>query len=519
MKRTRQPKRMPIQACWGSFLLSLMGLSIGCGDTHNAETIPHRVTELRQQIRPTDGTGWNGNGYGVPAQVYDPPGGHFRIYYVTSTDNAVDLTDVAPKDGVPDFVFSVGEAAEQTYQSTIGMRGFRPPLDDSLYHDRPDYGGDGRYDIYLRWSGKGSDGYRVTESCTDGSDGKSPGLCAGYFVMNPSYKDSHYPSELDGIRVLTSHELFHSVQDAYASGQWRTFSEGTAVWNELQVFPNSAGTWKDYLGFVPAFFREPERPFDKSMGAGPAVSYAYGSAVFVEYLSERFSPQFIRQIWEGCEQTPGGEERLFLDVIDEQLQRRHGSSLAAAWTEFTRWNLLTAERAVTGRGYQHAEQYPSVRLESELGELSKTVSVEVNGLSARYLKLRPNLTEPKAVRVTVSDPASATPVAAAAIAASDGKIGELIELGSGQTFTLSPGQALYLVITGAVRGARARQVEVSLRPTPIPKPPDPLVQDEVSEGASGCMLSSVHSPVSPAGWLLAPLFGILWRRKKRYGLK
>ena len=73
--------------------------------------------------------------------------------------------------------------------------------------------------------------------------------------MNPSYKGTSYPTELDGIRVLTSHELFHSIQDAYGTGQWRTVSEGTAVWNELQVFPDSVGTWKDYLGFCRPFPR------------------------------------------------------------------------------------------------------------------------------------------------------------------------------------------------------------------------------------------------------------------------
>ena len=306
----------------GVAVLSL-ALTVGCGPmeageagTAGAELLGERVAVQRQQIRPTDGTGWNNNGFGIPAQVYDPPGGHFRVYYVTTGENAVDLTDIAPKDGVPDFVAQVGSASEDTYQSTVVQRGFRPPLDDSVYHDRPDYGGDGRFDIYLRWAGKGSDGYRVTEACTDGSDGKSPGRCAGYFVMNPSYKGSSYPSELEGIRVLTSHELFHSIQDAYGTGQWRTFSEGSAVWNELQVFPDSPGTWKDYLGFLPALFREPERPFDKSMGSGPAASYAYGTAAFIEYLSERFGPQFIRQIWEGCEQPPASEVPQFLDVID-----------------------------------------------------------------------------------------------------------------------------------------------------------------------------------------------------------
>ena len=80
-----------------------LGLGCGCGpvEAGNAgeggtERLGERVAVQRQQIRPTDGTGWNNNGFGIPAQVYDPPGGHFRVYYVTSGENAVDLTDVAP---------------------------------------------------------------------------------------------------------------------------------------------------------------------------------------------------------------------------------------------------------------------------------------------------------------------------------------------------------------------------------------------------------------------------------------
>jgi len=472
-----------------------------------------RVAQRRQEIRPTDGTGWNGNGFGVPAQVYDPPGGHFRVYYVTTGDNAVDLRDVDPKDGVPDFVAQVGVAAEETYHSVVTQRGFRPPLDDSKYHDRPDFGGDARYDIYLRWSGKGSDGYRVTEACTDGSDGGSPGRCAGYFVMNPSYKDAHYPSELEGIRVLTSHELFHSIQDAYGSGQWRTWSEGTAVWNELQVFPSSVGTWKDYLGFVPALFREPERPFDKSMGSGPAASYAYGTAVFAEFLSERFGPQLIRNIWEGCEQSPSGEAPLFLDVLDVELHKQSEQSLVRAFTEFTRWNLLTAERASVGRGYQRAKEYPGIKLEPELTNVEQSALVEVNGLSARYLRLRPTLSQATTIRVTVVDPASETPTAAVAVWRVSGEVSELSEVGMGVVQNLSPGDSLLVVVTGAVRGARARMVEVSFATAPTP-PPSP-VEPEVT--ASGCGVNSQRTPPDFVG--LLPLLGLaflgLCRRQHR----
>lgn len=263
-----------------SWALVLLGLPlvVSCGGPAEDSAASGRDLHgtLRRAIRPTDGDGWMGNGYEADAMVqsYDPPGAHFRVHYALHGLSAVDPTDTDPKDGVPDFVNQVGSAAEATYQSTVVTRGFRPPLDDSLYHDRPDFGGDGRFDIYLRLAGAGSDGYRVVEACTDGSDGQAPDRCAGYFVMNPTFLGSQYKTQLDGIQVLTSHELFHAIQDAYNKGQWRTFTEGTAVWNELQVFPRTAqrdGTWRDYLGFSRALFNEPERPLDQSMGTRPAL--------------------------------------------------------------------------------------------------------------------------------------------------------------------------------------------------------------------------------------------------------
>lgn len=481
---------------------------VGCG-SDAAWQVPEpdgeRVATLTQKIRPTDGTGWNNNGFGVAADVYDPPGGHFRVFYVTSTDNAVDPTDVLPKNGVPDFVEAVGAAAEATYQSTVLARGFRQMLDDSVYHDRPDFGGDGRFDIYLRWAGKGSDGYRVTEACTDGSDGKSPGRCAGYFVMNPSYKGTSYPTELDGIRVLTSHELFHSIQDAYGTGQWRTVSEGTAVWNELQVFPDSVGTWKDYLGFLPAFFREPDRPLDKSMGSGPAAAYAYGTAVFFEFLSERFAPKLIRTLWEGLLLSPTGEAPLFLDVLDEVFRRDYGTNLEAAFSEFTRWNLLTSERASVGTGYLRAKEYPSVRFEPDLVALPAQTSVEVNGLSARYLRLRPALAAPQTVRVTVNDPATMNPTVALAVQKASGEVGTLVDGGSAKDVRLAEGESLLVVLTGSLRGARARTVDVQFAAAPTP--PIDKMPDTDPPMASGCAVSGRSSSWSPGpiGLLLCAL--------------
>lgn len=490
----------------GGLFVALAAGACAAPGAPDSEAAVDRVASMQQAIRPTDGTGANGNGYGIPAQFHDPPGGHFRVYYVTTSENAVDLLDESPKNGVPDFVEQVGIAAEKTYQSTIVQRGFRPPLDDSIYHDRPDFGGDGRFDIYLRWAGPGSDGYRVTEVCTDGTDGGARGRCAGYFVMNPSYKDGHYPSELDGIQVLTSHELFHSIQDAYTAGQWRTFSEGTAVWNELQVFPDAPGTWRDYLGFLPAFFRAPERPLDKSMGSGGAVSYAYATAVFFEFLSERFDPGIIRELWEGSELPPIGDAPLFLDVADALLMRKYQTTLEAAFAEFTRWNLLTGERADSRLGYKRAAEYPSIRFEPELTQLPSSTAVELNGLSARYLTLRPTLAAAQAVLVKVTDPEAALPAASIVVRHADGSSDALVPVAGQHRLMMSPGDVLYLVVTGAVRGARSRNVAVEFSPTTILT--DPIDPDD----PGGCNVA----PRRTASWPLAGLLlllGLTLRRR------
>ena len=491
-----------------AFVIGSLLFCGACGEAANLAPITDDpVATQRQAIRPTSGSG-SGTYGGVMAQVYDPPGNHFRVYYVTTGENAVDATDEAPKDGVPDFAQQVGAAAEKTYQSTVIERGFRPPLDDSIYHDTSgDFGGDGRFDIYLLWAGAGSDGYRVTEVCTDGSDGGSRGRCAGYFVMNPSFAGSSYPSTQDGIEVLTSHELFHAIQDAYASGQWRTISEGTAVWNELQVYPAEDGTWQDYLGFLPALFNAPERPIDKSMGSGGAAAFAYGTAAWFEYLAERFGPSIIREIWEGLEAPPTGSTPPFLDVTDAQLRSNHQASLGAAFTEFTRWNLLTANRASADRGYKRAAEYPAVRFEADVTAIGQSANLQIDGLSARYLAFRPTLAQATAVRVTVRDPIADPPTAALFVQHANGNLDPQIDLAMPQDVTLNSGEALLVVVTGAVKDGSDRMVSVQFE-----TPSASQVQED-----GGCVMSQSRSPrdrAAPFGLLLCAIALVLRRRNQ-----
>lgn len=478
MRPLLAPGRCPTTlAMVSATVFSMLG---ACGAPEGDE----RVGVIRSAIRPTDGDGWFGNGYPMGSDVTSVPskGGHFRIWYAQKGDQAPDLTD---KDGdmVPDFVAAVAAAADRTYKSTIEERGFLPPLSDEKYNDGRGFGGDGRFDIYLRWAVKGSDGYRVIEKCTDAADPPAE-RCAGYFVMNPAYKDGHYPTEQDGIEVLTSHELFHAVQDAYSSGTVRTFSEGTAVWNELQVFPRDKtsgrrGAWGDYLGFLPALFKEPERPFDKSLGTGPGTSYAYATAAWFQFLTERHGPRLIRELWEGSTASPAGETPHFLEITETVLRERYRVELRDEWAEFTRWNLLTGPRAPAdaARSYKDAAEYPQIRMEPAVTELGTPVSVELDGLSARYLSFKPALGGATRLRLGVSDPGPVPAVVTVYSRSGGGPLGPAAVVQGGALERMSqPGDELFAVVSSVQRGARAFQVTLTLEalasePMGMPEPP------------------------------------------------
>ena len=352
------------------------------------------------------------------------------------------------------------------------------------------------------------------EACTDGSDGHAPDRCAGYFVMNPTFKGSSYKTELDGIQVLTSHELFHAIQDAYNDGQWRTFTEGTAVWNELQVFPRTPehdGTWRDYLGFARALFNEPERPLDQSMGTGPGGAYAYATAVWFQFLTERFGPPLIRELWEGSEAKKTGEPPQFLDVTASILKAHYQTDLETAFGEFTRWNLLTAERSPdvtpvppgSAPAYQGAAEYPAVRLETTITQLGERRTGEIIGLSARYFELAVSLATPQRLRLHLDDPGAVPAFGTAyVVPAGSKKPGPAMAVTGGVLdLDLLPGQRLLVVASGAARGARGHTVSVHLdtdaaAPPVPPMPPMPTMPVDMG---SGCAVRGSSAPVT-WGW-------------------
>ena len=241
------------------------------------------------------------------------------------------------------------------------------------------------------------------------------------------------------------------------------------------MFPRTAehqGTFDDYLGFVRALFREPERPLDQTMGTGPGGAYAYATGVWFQYLTERFGPQLVRELWEGSEAQKADAPPQFMDVTAAVLQSRYHTELGAEFAEFTRWNLLTGERApaVTPgppgepRSYRSAAEYPAVQLEPTITSIGQRQAAEVRGLSARYFELTVALAQPQRLRLHLADPGPQPVVGTLYVVPAGSKQpGPAIALPPpGLDLEVLPGQRLLVVVSGTVRGARARDVTVYL---------------------------------------------------------
>lgn len=335
--------------------------------------------DLRQcEIRPTDGDGWYGNGYGdVEVLSYESLGGQFRIFYTLESRHAVPDDDEEPANGIPDYVESLGGIMDEIWVAYIDDMGYRQPPDDAIYHDfgQNDWGGDSRYDIYLQ-NIEQNDGYRVVEGCTE-----QPEHCAGYMVIENDFVGFSYPSTEIAFKVLGAHEFFHVVQDGYDADADDFWKEGTATWAEEQAYPEQ----DDFEWLIRAYFDEPGRPLNKTT-TNPGDGFPYGTAIFAQFLSERFEPDVIRQIWGQCEHI-GDRDLDALEAVDAVLVAEYETDFGTAFWEFALWNLWTRSRA-GDVGYANAAEYPLVPIEALNGSTDSGYETQVQANSTQYFWLQ-----------------------------------------------------------------------------------------------------------------------------------
>ncbi len=352
-----------------------------CGPEGSGPVMHDAVGSRADELRPTDTSSAEMWKYLATDVVeHHQADGGFTVHFTRGGKNGVPTAD-ADDSGVPDLVEQTGAVYASVASAYQQQLGYRAPLSDVGH---PDNGGDGRFDVYLLDFNLNSDGaFRV-----DGAPSGNSEQAYGYVVQENDFAGYGYPSFVVATRILGSHEYFHATQDAYDSAQDVVVTEGTAVWATEQFDPST----NDFEGFVGGYLSRPDRSLD-SPPPGPVPSFAYGSAIFFEYLTERFDRDVVRKLWEHLENGKGYASEpqdvanpKWMVQLDAELKADYGASFAQAFREFATWNLSLAGAANPAISYKEGANYPAVAMTAASAPFQQ-LPVRVYYASAQYFRL------------------------------------------------------------------------------------------------------------------------------------
>lgn len=332
-------------------------------------------TERRQArgllARPTDRAADRyGDGYPAGAPVASAESANFCVFWVNAPgfEDSPTLTDangVSDGDGTPDYIEAMLLIAEHSYSVEVapGLLGWRPP--------KPDKSGCGadpatKADIYLKQLGtKGLFGYESP----DPGQGKSRRQ-HGYMVLDNDYatEEYGYPDPLDPAKVTFAHEFNHLLQQNYDSFQDLWMFESTATWAEDYVFPEI----NDYLGYVRAFARNPEKPLtDRQAGKQLKV---YGSAVWNHWLASGggdYGVELIPAAWDAS--TTAKPHDFAISAYDKGIRKAGGRGFSRELVQFA---TATAEWQTGFGGVADAALYPEMKRAGKLGRRTERFSLD-----------------------------------------------------------------------------------------------------------------------------------------------
>ncbi len=284
---------------------------------------------------------------------------HVLVHFTTIGQDAPDLEDIDPPDGIPDYINRVQETFEyvwlfETGDEQLGYLSYNtPPIDSGM-------GGDDRYDIYVSHLGYGYYGYAVPERIINQYRASS------YIIIENDFLGSSYQNNpIVAVRFTAAHELFHAIQYGYDATEFdygnindpSTYKpwwlEASAVWMEEIVYDDI----NDYYNYLPFYFNYPWMSLGTfSYSYGPRALHPYGSCVWPLYLSEKYEVGIVREIWEECG-VVGGYNTL---IATDSALRNRTSSLMEAFSEFSIWNYHTGPCADTAVFYSEGDQYPNI---------------------------------------------------------------------------------------------------------------------------------------------------------------
>jgi hypothetical protein len=207
---------------------------------------------------------------------------HFILHYTRQGNNAVPALD-ADRNGIPDYIDAAALSWEEVWNREVVQLGYPAPVGTPGL----------KFHVYYRDFAF----YGVTYPENVQLQATSPvplGTASAYIEVENDFA-GFPPNDVDvtgtetirlgALRVTQAHEFMHACQfniNVFQSG-W--LFESHATWAEDAVYDGV----NDWHWYIPFFLSTPELPIFSR--------YVYGSAYFMNYLSETYGTDVTRQIW------------------------------------------------------------------------------------------------------------------------------------------------------------------------------------------------------------------------------
>jgi hypothetical protein len=209
---------------------------------------------------------------------------HFILHYSSQGEQAVPAQD-DDRNGIPDYIDIAAESWETVWNREIVQLGYPTPVGTPTL----------KFHVYYKDLGSY---YGVTYSDNVVLQTTTPvpyGTASAYIVVENDFHEGFPRNDEDvtgfefirsgALKVTQAHEFMHAIQfniNVYQSG-W--LFESHATWAEDAVY-DGINDWRWYIN---SFLINPDAPIFNR--------YVYGSAFFMNYLSETYGVDVTRQIW------------------------------------------------------------------------------------------------------------------------------------------------------------------------------------------------------------------------------
>lgn len=282
--------------------------------------------------------------------------GRFRVHFDTTGYNVPAYDEqLSPLENA----IKVTEAADSAYNFEVNYLGFLPPPGDY------GTGGDDLYDIYLTYSG-----FYGRTTPEDFIDENIP-TYTSYIDMDPSFTASGFATHgLKAMRVTVAHELHHAIQIGRYINRYETdgyFYEMTSTSMEEFVFDDV----NDYYAYMDDYFDNPARPFVRNnafQGDG------YDIAIWNIFLENKFGKDIFRKQWDFMPTVRA------IYAINNSLQEEE-TSFRKEFNQFAIWMFYTSYRAISGKYFEEAIEYPPINPISVVELISPYTTVNGSALT------------------------------------------------------------------------------------------------------------------------------------------